>query len=552
MKMSIPFLKKETAAPVPEDKKQEILGEEQPQDPPRKGLFKKTPAQPYQISLYDEGNHVYVSVTLVREGEIDILATERYRIGRAGDVDGLSSYDEEAGDATLDLTEAANQMDINDDIGLEDDEESTAGLRSLLDRFMTSKTQINITLGTPRVSYLHYDTTWSLSGKSLRERVLAEITTTKPYLEALTSDEFDLVDLANGGIAVAVREGESGAIQLLNKTRKGILKRISRIESAEVSLINLIRSTYRFKENTVSTVVYAGHDTARIIFLRGNAILKISDPMEAYLDPEMLSTAIFRGIAKEVKANELPTPVNILLTGEAYDAGILEFLRPKFPEQVRIGYLNTKLFGKKGGDPIISQFAVPLGTGIQAQVPEPAVAYIPMDLVPNHISNLRKRFKLGAVGWMLMLLIPLSVGYLDMELHQQSATLGELEHRIAQREADVTSLEAVQEMVDKQRLRLTQYESATKILAAMEVEREPWSNFLETLTKVYRETGRIWITEVIYTQQNLVQIKGFSLSRDRIVAFVRGMENTRLIEVKSQDIREKEVFQFELEAIIPE
>ncbi|HQU73897.1 MAG TPA: hypothetical protein PLG66_16445, partial [Calditrichia bacterium] len=238
MKMSIPFLKKETAAPVPEDKKQEILGEEQPQDPPRKGLFKKTPAQPYQISLYDEGNHVYVSVTLVREGEIDILATERYRIGRAGDVDGLSSYDEEAGDATLDLTEAANQMDINDDIGLEDDEESTAGLRSLLDRFMTSKTQINITLGTPRVSYLHYDTTWSLSGKSLRERVLAEITTTKPYLEALTSDEFDLVDLANGGIAVAVREGESGAIQLLNKTRKGILKRISRIESAEVSLIN--------------------------------------------------------------------------------------------------------------------------------------------------------------------------------------------------------------------------------------------------------------------------------------------------------------------------
>ncbi|MCB0273969.1 MAG: hypothetical protein KDI06_04100 [Calditrichaeota bacterium] len=552
MKMSIPFLKKETAAPVPEDKKQEILGEEQPQDPPRKGLFKKTPAQPYQISLYDEGNHVYVSVTLVREGEIDILATERYRIGRAGDVDGLSSYDEEAGDATLDLTEAANQMDINDDIGLEDDEESTAGLRSLLDRFMTSKTQINITLGTPRVSYLHYDTTWSLSGKSLRERVLAEITTTKPYLEALTSDEFDLVDLANGGIAVAVREGESGAIQLLNKTRKGILKRISRIESAEVSLINLIRSTYRFKENTVSTVVYVGHDTARIIFLRGNAILKISDPMEAYLDPEMLSTAIFRGIAKEVKANELPTPVNILLTGEAYDAGILEFLRPKFPEQVRIGYLNTKLFGKKGGDPIISQFAVPLGTGIQAQVPEPAVAYIPMDLVPNHISNLRKRFKLGAVGWMLMLLIPLSVGYLGMELHQQSATLGELEHRIAQREADVTSLEAVQEMVDKQRLRLTQYESATKILAAMEVEREPWSNFLETLTKVYRETGRIWITEVIYTQQNLVQIKGFSLSRDRIVAFVRGMENTRLIEVKSQDIREKEVFQFELEAIIPE
>jgi hypothetical protein len=86
------------------------------------------------------------------------------------------------------------------------------------------------------------------------------------------ADAVDAIKTDEGNLLCVVREDGLSLINALENIKGYIGNRlplISGVDSADVSLMNLVKANYDFEPQDVSVIIYVGTEFTRLIFMRG-------------------------------------------------------------------------------------------------------------------------------------------------------------------------------------------------------------------------------------------------------------------------------------------
>ncbi|MEJ2634408.1 MAG: hypothetical protein P8184_03840 [Calditrichia bacterium] len=512
------------------------------------------------IGLFVEGQYLHAACLAVHKKRVKLIDAQIVKMQKS--MENVKVEEEVLSEVFTDSQEDMAPLDISDDIANVhwDDTDTTSDardnaeiLRTLLKKYPNKKNKLAISLAEPQIYYSYYGSDWGLEGKKLTQKILEDLVRERQNGETIYPDALHVVKLKDGRLMGLVRDKEVNILNILDylRSEKDVrIPKISLIESGETAIVNLVNANYDFDEEDITVIVYMGNEFSRLIFLKGNEIYNISYIIGAGLDSENITNTIFSRILLEQDNLNLPKIHNVLLTGEAFEVGLKGYLESKLSEEINVDYLRLNNLDVIGNEPLASRFAVAIGTAWRI-LNDSEEYFYDVNLLPMKIREGQKRFKLGLIGWTLLFLLPAISFYSTQKISQQIEALTQLKVSEQNYKTELAGLQEIEAKVNAQRARLSKYENAFKVLDAMSIGRNKWNDFLYKLDRVTSRTGNLWLTDMTSKSNEAVTLRGFSLFRNRIPQFSNAIGGGDLDKVLVQDIRDKRVYNFELEAKLP-
>ena len=450
----------------------------------------------------------------------------------------------------LDLSQELKDLDIDLDIHQEPETtpQSANVVYELLGQY-GKRFLLGISVAEPEVYFAHFATDWMLKGKKLKQKIYQELLLEKPDIPSDIVNQLEVFSLAENGVLAVVPEVDFQVLHLLEMAYRNARRRTPRIkyvEPAEFSLLRLIRQNYRFESNEITAVIHIGLDFSRIIFLQGNQLYYIAPVIAEGLDSYNIDHTVYSRLLLALDNQNIPRVDNIILTGEAYEAGIKPFLRQKFPPDVDIDYVRFTHLEINGLDPLMARFALPIGNALRLLDPAIEPRYN-IDLTPKQFRERQKLFKLGLTGWILLLILPLSTYYTTMSIQQRLGHLAALEAKFKAKQSELHKLNGPKKKLQALQKQLNDYDQVMNVLDAMLDGTRRWSQFLTQLGVATRRVGKIWVVDFKGGGKDNLILHGYALYRSKIPPFANRFKNSVLRKVEVQDIRGRTVYYFELE-----
>ncbi len=451
-------------------------------------------------------------------------------------------------DGNFDLT-----SDSGDDAFLNhsdnSDSEDSAIIASLLNQLPAKNIKAGVSLPEPFIYYTYFYSDWGLSGKKLKDKVIEELAKQRSEEEPLSPDSLFLMKLADGRVLAIVRDQDVnlfGSLQEIRRQRLAKVPQLQFVETAEMSLINLVNQHYDIDEKEITVIINVGNESSRLIFLQGHEIYNISYIIGAGIDSDNVCLTIYSRILLEQDNLNLHQIDHIILTGEARKAGLKNLLINKFQDKINIDLLELREPGIHGIDEYLSEFAVAIGAATRVLEGSSDRTY-DVDLMPPGVREEQKVFKLGVVGWFLLIMIPVLAFFATMKMIQQEERLEEArkEFRIAKTLHE--ELQPFAKQHEQITNKLASYEQAVVLVDSLMSGTKDGSTFIRQLSSAVGKSAPLWLTEFARRSNGSVIIKGYSLYRNRIPRFAKLLPGeVSLNRVEVIEIREREVYQFQL------
>lgn len=518
---------------------------------------KKIPGK-YAVGIFAEGLFLQVACLAKKGNKIRLVDAEIIELAeRMETVEAGKDFVLEPADVLPDGTlpeELTNSLSAPDLIFSEPEEEKEKDnveiLQDALGKYASKKSHLAVSLAEPQIYYAYFNTDWNLQGEKLKRKIIEELSKERRGAEVLKPEDLHVIKLPDGRIMAVVRDTEVNLLHLLKNNQKNF-GNISFVESAEISLVNLLLENYIFEETEISVVVYLGNEFSRLIFLLGNDIFNISYIIGAGLDSENISNTIYSRILLEQDNLNLPKLHNIFLTGEALEADLESFLRTQLPENINIDYVKFNNLEIAGIDPLLSRYAITIGAAYRA-LETRKNSFCQVDLTPRDIKESQKKFKLGLFGWFLFLLIPLLTLFTTVKTNFQHRQLTQIENQVKFNKSELAHLQEIEMRLNVQRNKIANFDKAFGILDSLTAGTKTWSTFVKKLADQCRRIGQIWLTDFNNDGKGKITLKGYSLYRNRIPVLAKVLNNASLKKVEVQDIRDLKVYNFEIELMLSE
>lgn len=437
-------------------------------------------------------------------------------------------------------------------------------LHEILSRYPARKYKVAISLPDPQTYYTYFNTDWGLNEKKLTEKIIEELSKERSANKKIKTEAISILRLALGNLMVITRDAEVSILNLLETLKDSLenrLPKIAFVESAEISLVNLVKKNYNFPDKEISVIIYVGHEFSRFIFLQGNLLLHISPIMGEGADSFLVfgssvsefANTIYSRLLLETDDLNLSKVDNLILAGEAREAVLKSLLVGLFPEKVNIEeikFVNLDTFGVPGTIvKMLPHTAVALGSAWRA-LDESNEALYQVNLIPSKIKEEQKIFKLSLFGWILLALIPIFTLFFTKKVFDQDRELRRLQIQQQQIRSELLSLQEIKTQLDGHLEKLNFYTSTYGVLDSLVVGTEDWSQFLNKLARKANRIGGIWITEMETLNSSTILLKGYSMTRAKIPVFCNAIGQATLQQVQVQDIRKQRVYLFTITAPI--
>ncbi len=428
-------------------------------------------------------------------------------------------------------------------------------LIGVLSRYPKRRYKLAISVPEPYVYYSVFESNWGLKGDKLKAKIIEELAKGKAG-EPLKLDAVNHIEFPDGSVLALVRDLRITLFDLLESIKGSIggrIPKVSFVESPEISLVNLVKLNYKFPANAITVIVYIGHEFSRLIFMKGNELYHISPLIGEGIDSYNIANTIYSRLILEQDSLGLPFINNIILAGEAQAVGVKEVLVQMFPEDVDIDYIKFPNLSPNGADPLLLEslprVAVAIGSAWRTLDIKNRELYA-IDLTPFEIREGQKVFKLGILGWLFLLLIPVLTFQVTTKIAELNRALKETQVELQRKKAELSELQTIQQQVESARQRLAYYKATFGVLDSMRVNTDIWSKFLQKISNEAKNIGRIWITDVNASGPMDITIRGYSLYRNRIPRFSNAIGNAMLMKVQVQEIRGRTVYEFEIRASV--
>ncbi|MFZ5515115.1 MAG: hypothetical protein ACOY90_00655 [Candidatus Zhuqueibacterota bacterium] len=439
-------------------------------------------------------------------------------------------------------------------------------IRGLLNRFPDRRLKIAIPIAEPQVYYTRFESDWGLTSKKLSRKIGDELLKQKSNSDSIKPDAMDTLKFDDGSLLVITRDPEIGLLSVIDQVRGSLdvrMPQISVVESAEISMVNLVKGNYPLQEKEITVIVYVGNEFSRLIFLEGERLSHIAPIISEGIELFFPRHEALMELAQKIRSRLLLEQDNlnigqihrIILAGNAGRKEFQEVFLEWFEKDVIIApveFPNLDMeVGIKTMAHDVPKYAIPLGAAWRATESSDNSDYH-VDLTPFKIREEQKVLKLGPVGWTLFALIPLLTFVCTLKISQYGQVCSQMQRTIIQKKSELTYLQDVAARVDTEKQKYAGYVNSFGIIDSLVIGTYTWSAFLSDVTTRADIIGNIWITEISKFGTGRATIKGYALDRTKIPAFSDLFSHCVLKQVQVQEIDGKTVFSYELETDVIE
>ncbi len=429
-------------------------------------------------------------------------------------------------------------------------DDNNAVLLGLLSQFPSNKYSLTYSIAEPAIYYHVFDSNFGLKGKKLKERILAELRNVRAFQPA--PDAVDSIITDDGNLLCVVREDGLSLINSLENIKGFLgnrLPHIPSIDSADISLMNLVRMNYDLQPQEISVIVYVGVEFTRLIFMRGNEFYQFAPILGEGYDSPNLQNTVYSRLLLEQDNLAIPRISKIILAGESRRIGFKDFLIQQLPDQ-EIDYLlspqldTSELTAEQQES--ISEFSIPIGAAWRALESSHERMYH-VNLLPNAVREGQRVFKLSWHGYLLMALLFFSTLFLTLSVGEKRQEIAELgtglklkENQLAENQTMMASIQGLQEQLSK-------YESSLALYDSLVPGSEQWSRVLTQMSHGVEDLNSLWLTDFSSNEVGQMTLNGFAVYRTRIPRISALFEGAVLKEVNVQQIREETVYYYKIE-----
>jgi hypothetical protein len=429
-------------------------------------------------------------------------------------------------------------------------EDNNAVLLGLLAEYPVKKYSFAYSIAEPALYYHLLESDFGLKKTKLKERILEELRNVRAFQPA--SDAVDAIKTDEGSILCVVREDGLSLINSLENIKGFIgnrLPRMAAIDSADVSLMNMVRLNYHLQPQEVSVIIYVGVEFTRLIFMRGDQFYQFAPIIGEGYDSPNLQNTIYSRLLLEQDNLGIARIGRIVLAGESRRIGFKEFLIEQLPDQ-EIDYLLAPQLDSSPLPPeqqeSISEYAVAIGTAWR--VLDPSIPNIyKIDLLPDSVREGQRAFKLAWHGYLLLALLFLSTFLFTMLITQKAQVIDDRKEVLKLKETQIAENEALKNSILGLEGQLARYHSSLALYDTLVPGSDRWSKVFTQVSHGVEDLNSIWLTNFGTTAGGDLTLNGFTVYRTRIPRLSTLFDNSLLKEVNVQEIRKQTVYRYTIE-----
>jgi hypothetical protein len=429
-------------------------------------------------------------------------------------------------------------------------EDNNAVLLGLLAQYPTSKYSLTYSIAEPAIYYHLLESDLGLKGKKLKEFILGELRNIRSFQPA--HDAVDAIKTDEGNLLCVIREDGLSLINSLENIKGFIgrrLPRIPAIDSADISLMNMVRLNYDLQPGEVSVVVYVGAEFTRLIFMRGHQFYQFAPILGEGYDSPNLQNTVYSRLLLEQDNLGIPRISKIILAGESRRINFKEFLTQQLPDQDVDYLLSPQLDSSplpSDQQEAISEFAVAIGAAWKVLQPTSPKLYN-INLLPDIVREGQRVFKLAWHGVALLVLLFASTFFFTYSIVQKNKSIAESRDLLERKRSQLAENETLQNSIDGLQEQIGRFQASLALYDTLVPGSERWSTLFTQMSHGVEDLNSIWLSDFTSAPGGPMTMNGFTVYRTRIPRLATLFENSVLKEVNVQAIREQTVYRYKIE-----
>jgi Tfp pilus assembly protein PilN len=433
-------------------------------------------------------------------------------------------------------------------------EDNNAVLLGLLAKYPSNKYSLAYSIAEPAIYYHTMESGHGLKKKKLKEHILSELRNIRAFQPS--PDAVDSISTDEGNLLCVVREDGVSLINSLESIRGYLGNRIPRIpviDSADISLMNMVRMNYDLQPQEVSVIIYVGVEFTRLIFMRGNQFYQFAPILGEGYDSPNLQNTVYSRLLLEQDNLAIPRISRIILAGESKRIGFKEFLTQQLPDQ-EVDYLlapvlDSSMLSSEDQESM-SEYAVAIGTAWRVLQPSAPKLYA-VNLLPDAVREGQRVFKLAWHGVLLLMLLFFSTLFFTWSIVQKQKSIAEMEDLLELKKAQLAENETLENSILSLQEQIARYHTSLALYDTLVPGSERWSKVFTQLSHGVEDLNSIWMTDFSTADGGVLNMNGFTVYRTRIPRLASLFENSLLKEVNVQSIREQTVYRYRLDVPMP-
>lgn len=511
---------KQGSSPVTQKKKQEVFEEEELDadlifglDDDTKSTVSETPSEPEEPTADEEDIF----------GEIDLGSLDTDEFDESGQDDMMAETDEES---------ISNEKLVFEYLSsVESDRKPIA---------------VNIPAGDTIFQFLT-----DMNYSDVKKKELQEVIEDKLFsLYNRKPDEnlYDFQIREDGTLVIGSLENESPTLSMVYEAGQRFKDKylIGDVTPDESVMMGLYREHYEMDSEIVTALLQVGKKRSRLVFMRGDMLLQVSPIINEGFDDKNYLNTIFSKILFQIDTGEVPALDQLIIFNNGKGAPVLDFFRESFSElKVEEFTLDEEkvVYGESLRE-IIPFYSTAVGLACIAAKSD-IRKNIHLSFLPSYVIDQQKIFRLQWHGMLLLLLIGLSPLLFNYFYQQNQSQIESLEQESVRLTRMIADVEPLVERSDQLSQELSTMQEQLSLLSDLNEDNIKWTVTMDRFNRAVQNTGNTWVTS-FRQNEDILMVDGFSLYQSRIPDLANQFETVTLLNVRKQEIREREIYSFSM------
>jgi len=327
--------------------------------------------------------------------------------------------------------------------------------------------------------------------------------------------------------------------------------KIQLVDINEIALMNLFVNLIQVDEE-VSILVYVGNEFSRILFFHGKQLINFSQLInEGYRSSGLLAN-LYGKVIFELDTAEFEEINNIFIAGDGDLSKYQEYFKEKFPESniARLPFQRLFSYLDEEQTAEIDSYAIPISLAWKILAGKDD-NFIDTNFLPAGIRKKQKAFAIAWHGLVLFILIIASIAYFYQENKRIDNEINIIEAEKNKLISGIEEILPIALTVDSLSREINKIKPRIALVDSLKPKNMLYSDLLRFVSENIKDINSIWVNNFSGSIKTF-SFSGNSLFRNRIYKLADSFEESKIDNVNSIQIMDKNIFNFNISGEIPE
>jgi len=499
------------------------------------------------LGISIDGNEVKFAYLKKNKNVIDIIGLEKVFLRSSG--------------VERPAEEKEEEETYDDAFGLEDSVEETAtepeaefdqgenAIFNVLTKYAKNNLRIAVNISQSDVTFVNISENFGAKEKFLKKNIIEKL---QNISKDIALENFDFITRGENEYTAFYHNNKLDMLHDVVSAKSGIKSnmKISLLDVNEVAIANLFTNMID-SDNEKSIVVYVGNEFSRIIFFEGAILNSLSQLIHEGYKSDNLLPSLYGKIIFEIETAEIEEVNNIIITGDGDIPRYTEFFKEKFTESKIMSLPFEDYFNIIDETKIVepNSYAIPISLAWKV-IEGRSKNFIDTNFLPSNIRKEQKTFTIAWHGFIIIAFIFFTIMYSIRENSKINNQIDITNTIINTLNNDITEIATRALAVDSLYTEIGKIEPQIALIYSIRPKYVLYSELLRDISLDVREINSLWLKNLSISF-NRFTLQADALYRTRIHRIANTFENSRIINVETAKVMDKNIYNFNISGQIP-